>query len=282
MEVRRQLRPARAMPSFGSRGVTVARVAQSPASAATLIRISPAGLLGRHRAPVDQVVLVIGGAGWVAGPDDIPETVTAGDIVRWSAGELHAAGSERRLTLLAHEARDLVVGELRPTGSEPGAAAGSGTAVPLVATRVARVTADLTAARAFYADGIGLEVVTTFEEQEAWSGVVFGLPDPAHQLELTAHSAHAPVVGGPQMTSSSSRSPTAPRSTRPPTASAGPRSCTPPTPRGMSGRTRSSTPTASGSPWPGADRRATVARCPAPPDPPPAVVPPPSPEERLP
>jgi catechol 2,3-dioxygenase-like lactoylglutathione lyase family enzyme len=197
MDVRRQLQPDLAVTAFGSRGVTVARLSQS--RAATLLRISAGGLLGRHRAPVDQVVLVIGGAGWAAGPEEVPEPVVVGDVVRWSAGELHAAGSERGLTLLAHEAPALSLGALDDPAAPPAPAGAVGRprSAPLVATRVARVTADLAAARAFYAEGIGLPVVTTFEDHEGWSGVILGLPDARHQLELTAHRTHAPVVGGP-------------------------------------------------------------------------------------
>lgn len=185
MELLRALAPTTPVMAYGSRDVGVVRLAQSRGSAATLIRLGPDGLLGRHRAPVDQVVLAIGGEGWVAGPDEVPEPLRAGDAVRWAAGEEHAAGSERGLTLLAHEARDLSLGDADVPGWNH----------PLIRARVARVVGDLARARSFYADAIGLPVVSSFTGQ-GWSGVILGLPDRAHQLELAAHPDHEPVRGG--------------------------------------------------------------------------------------
>ena len=63
--------------------------------------------------------------------------------------------------------------------------------------RVAVVVADLDAARRFYVDGLGLPVVGAFEDHDGWWGVIVGLPDPTHQLELTWHRDATPSPGGP-------------------------------------------------------------------------------------
>ncbi|HEV8098282.1 MAG TPA: VOC family protein [Gaiellaceae bacterium] len=59
--------------------------------------------------------------------------------------------------------------------------------------RVARPTRHLTAARRFYGEALGLPVVASFEGHDGYSGVVFGLPDAARQLELVWHEAAAPA-----------------------------------------------------------------------------------------
>lgn len=50
--------------------------------------------------------------------------------------------------------------------------------------RVARPTRDLGRARAFYRDAVGLSILSSFDEHDGYSGVIFGLPDGAVQLEL--------------------------------------------------------------------------------------------------
>ena len=66
----------------------------------------------------------------------------------------------------------------------------------VVRTRVARVVSDLDVARSFYV-ALGLPVVVEFTDHDGWSGVVLGLPDRAHQLELTWHAEATPAGGGP-------------------------------------------------------------------------------------
>jgi catechol 2,3-dioxygenase-like lactoylglutathione lyase family enzyme len=61
-----------------------------------------------------------------------------------------------------------------------------------VQVRVARPTRDLRAAAAFYGELLGFPVVASFDDHDGWSGVVFGLPDAARQLELVTHRGAAP------------------------------------------------------------------------------------------
>jgi len=54
--------------------------------------------------------------------------------------------------------------------------------------RVARPTRDLERACAFYRDGVGLTVLSSFANHEGYSGAILGVPDTSHQLELVFHA----------------------------------------------------------------------------------------------
>jgi catechol 2,3-dioxygenase-like lactoylglutathione lyase family enzyme len=56
-----------------------------------------------------------------------------------------------------------------------------------VQVRVARPTRDLERACAFYRDAVGLPVLSSFADHEGYSGVILGVPDATHQLELVFH-----------------------------------------------------------------------------------------------
>jgi len=62
--------------------------------------------------------------------------------------------------------------------------------------RLAWVVADLEAARAFWGDGVGLPVRTTFAGHAGWSGLVLTLPGGA-ELELTTGPDALPAAGAP-------------------------------------------------------------------------------------
>jgi catechol 2,3-dioxygenase-like lactoylglutathione lyase family enzyme len=61
-----------------------------------------------------------------------------------------------------------------------------------VQIRVARPTRDLERASAFYRDAAGLPVLASFDEHDGYSGVIFGIPDAALQLELVFHAGVEP------------------------------------------------------------------------------------------
>ena len=55
--------------------------------------------------------------------------------------------------------------------------------------RVARPTRDLDRARAFYHGAVGLSILSSFDEHDGYSGVIFGVSDGATmQLELVVHA----------------------------------------------------------------------------------------------
>jgi catechol 2,3-dioxygenase-like lactoylglutathione lyase family enzyme len=62
--------------------------------------------------------------------------------------------------------------------------------------RVARPTRDLGRALAFYRDAVGLEVVSSFDGHDGYSGAILGVPDEAVQLELVHHEAVVPSPSG--------------------------------------------------------------------------------------
>jgi len=64
------------------------------------------------------------------------------------------------------------------------------------ASRVARPTAELTAARRFYENLVGLPVLFAFEDHDGFDGVIFGVSDDRSQLELV-HAPHVAPVPHP-------------------------------------------------------------------------------------
>ena len=58
----------------------------------------------------------------------------------------------------------------------------------LMQVRVVRPTRDLDRACAFYRDAVALPVLSSFSDHERFSGVILGVPDAAHQLELVHHA----------------------------------------------------------------------------------------------
>jgi catechol 2,3-dioxygenase-like lactoylglutathione lyase family enzyme len=56
--------------------------------------------------------------------------------------------------------------------------------------RVARPSDNLEASVRFYRDGVGLEVIGSFEDHEAFDGVMLGVPGEAWHLELTRQHGH--------------------------------------------------------------------------------------------
>ncbi|MEO5951284.1 MAG: VOC family protein [Chloroflexia bacterium] len=69
--------------------------------------------------------------------------------------------------------------------------------LPAVQFRVARPTDKLAEVVRFYHDGLGLEIIGSFEEHSGYSGVMLGLPGHNYHLEFTQHSeggaGHAPT-----------------------------------------------------------------------------------------
>ena len=56
--------------------------------------------------------------------------------------------------------------------------------------RVARPTNNLDALVPFYRDGLGFEVIASFEDHEGWDGVMLGHPKAPYHLEFTRHRGH--------------------------------------------------------------------------------------------
>ena len=68
--------------------------------------------------------------------------------------------------------------------------------LPVVQVRIARPTDQLQRVVQFYRDGIGLNIIGSFEGHAGYSGVMLGLPGNQYHLEFTTHvdgsPCHAP------------------------------------------------------------------------------------------
>ena len=68
-----------------------------------VMHLPPGGLIGRHRATVQQLFAVVAGSGWVTGGDGRRREVCSGYAALWDEGEEHEAGSEPGLTAVCVE-----------------------------------------------------------------------------------------------------------------------------------------------------------------------------------
>jgi catechol 2,3-dioxygenase-like lactoylglutathione lyase family enzyme len=64
--------------------------------------------------------------------------------------------------------------------------------LPVVQVRIARPTNRLDEVIRFYRDGLGLEVIGSFEAHARYSGVMLGLPGHEYHLEFTSHTEGSP------------------------------------------------------------------------------------------
>lgn len=64
--------------------------------------------------------------------------------------------------------------------------------LPVTQVRVARPTARLDELVRFYRDGLGLEVIGSFEGHAGYNGVMLGLPGREYHLEFTSHDEGSP------------------------------------------------------------------------------------------
>lgn len=58
--------------------------------------------------------------------------------------------------------------------------------------RIARPTDKLYKIKEFYHDGLGLEIIGSFENHSGYDGIMFGLPNEKYHLEFTTHENGSP------------------------------------------------------------------------------------------
>lgn len=101
----------RAVEDFGSVGVTLAPLTEPLARGAPVqaacFRLEPGGVIGRHPASVEQLLVVVEGSGWVSGGDGERMAISAGEAAFWEAGEEHETASDAGLTAVVVEAPGL-------------------------------------------------------------------------------------------------------------------------------------------------------------------------------
>jgi quercetin dioxygenase-like cupin family protein len=103
--------PSRALTKFDSSEAVVSFVAGGESASIVRMELSAGGCIGSHAAPTEQLFIVVTGAGQVRSGDGAPADVSAGDVVRWEAGEVHETTSETGLVALVVESPSL---EFRP------------------------------------------------------------------------------------------------------------------------------------------------------------------------
>lgn len=102
--------------AYGSSGVRRVRVhgGGGPASV-NIMHLAAGGRLGRHVAPVPQLLIVTSGQGWASGTDCEPKPLAQGQAACWAAGEEHETWTDTGMTVLIVEAqsppRDSMLGE---------------------------------------------------------------------------------------------------------------------------------------------------------------------------
>ena len=121
MEIFRFDRGEKIFRSYGSEGLRATRVAAGDgAIRLTCLTVEPGGVIGTHPATQAQLLLIIAGEGWTAGPDGQRVPVTAGWGVRWDAGEAHTSGTAAGLAALAGTAPAAGRRTAAPAGARAG------------------------------------------------------------------------------------------------------------------------------------------------------------------
>jgi quercetin dioxygenase-like cupin family protein len=93
--------------AHGSTGFAVQALVRAPGVAVTVLHVAAGGEIGRHPAPVDQLLLITAGRGRVQGGEGEWHEVKTGDAVRWKAGEQHVTRADESITAVTIEMPDL-------------------------------------------------------------------------------------------------------------------------------------------------------------------------------
>jgi quercetin dioxygenase-like cupin family protein len=97
--------PGRVISQFASIGAEIVPVARPTAGAqVVLLRLTSGGKLGLHPTDSRQLLMVVDGGGAVRAGDELPRTVTVGDVVLWESGEWHETTTAAGLVALIVEA----------------------------------------------------------------------------------------------------------------------------------------------------------------------------------
>ena len=95
--MRRLTLPSATVQDFGSTGVSLKPLARADeptdGHAVDLVSYAARSRIGRHPTPFWQLLAVVSGEGWVAGPDGHAFPIGPGEAVLWEPGEEHASGS---------------------------------------------------------------------------------------------------------------------------------------------------------------------------------------------
>ena len=96
-------RPGRVEQRFDSAGLTVALLARAGEKHMVTMQLEPGGVVGRHPAACEQLLLVLDGDAVVSGADGACVVLTPGQAAVWSAGEEHETRSQAGMLALVVE-----------------------------------------------------------------------------------------------------------------------------------------------------------------------------------
>ena len=96
-------RPGRAEQRFDSAGLTVSLLARAGETHLVTMRLEPGGVVGRHPAGCEQLLLLLDGDAVVCGADGACATLTPGQAAVWAAGEVHETRSRSGMLALVVE-----------------------------------------------------------------------------------------------------------------------------------------------------------------------------------
>lgn len=89
------------MDKYSSHSAIFSMIAKiSGSSSVGCMYIEPRGVIGYHKAPAQQLFLVVEGEGWVCGDDENRVSVRSGTGIFWDKGEGHKSGSELGMTAI--------------------------------------------------------------------------------------------------------------------------------------------------------------------------------------
>jgi quercetin dioxygenase-like cupin family protein len=94
----------KSLESYSSQGAEYTPIysADSP-TRSTYISLKPGGMIGRHIAPIAQIIIVLQGTGKASSSDRILHDISAGQAVAWEAGEDHEIMTETGMQILVIE-----------------------------------------------------------------------------------------------------------------------------------------------------------------------------------
>lgn len=77
------------------------------------IHLDPGGVVGRHPAPIPQMLCIIDGEGHVSGADGAVHPIQAGQAAVWEAEESHESSTETGMTAIVIELQSIEVSDRR-------------------------------------------------------------------------------------------------------------------------------------------------------------------------
>jgi quercetin dioxygenase-like cupin family protein len=93
----------RPVEAHGSVGLVARALVRGERAAVTVLHVASGGEIGRHPAPVDQLLVVVAGRGCVQSGHGPWADLAAGQAVVWRAGEEHVTRAGEDLTALVVE-----------------------------------------------------------------------------------------------------------------------------------------------------------------------------------